>query len=323
MWMEISAIVAGLGLLMWGADRFVIGAAAMARNLGVSPLLIGLTIVGFGTSAPELMISTLAAVAGKTGLAIGNAVGSNIANIGLVLGATALIRPLDIASGTIRRELPVLMVISLSTWALFIDGSLGRADGLLLLAGLAALILWTVRLGMNMRRAPDPMSAEYAAEIPGNLSNPRALFSLVLGLGILLAGSRLLVWGASAIATDLGVSDLVIGLTIVAVGTSLPELATSIASAIKRESDIAVGNIIGSNMFNLLGVLGLPGLIRPGPVDAGVLSRDLPVMIGMTVLLALSAHGLLRPGRINRIEAGIMLASYGAYQTLLYFSART
>ncbi len=322
MWMEISAVAAGLVLLMWGADRFVIGAAAIARNLGVSPLLVGLTVVGFGTSAPEMMISALAAAEGKPGLAIGNAIGSNIANIGLVLGATALIRPLDIASGTIRRELPVLLVITLLSWTLFIDGSLGRLDGALLLAGLAALVVWTIRLGLNTRRAPDPMTVEYAAEIPGNLSNARALSLLVAGLAVLLGGSRLLVWGAAAIATDLGVSNLMVGLTIVAVGTSLPELATSIAAALKREADIAVGNIIGSNMFNLLGVLGLPGLISPGPVDPGVLSRDIPVMIAMTLLLALAARGLLRPGRINRIEASVMLAGYGTYQTLLYFSAR-
>ena len=320
--MQVAAIIGGFGLLVWGADRFVIGAAASARNLGVSPLLIGLTIVGFGTSAPEMLVSGMAAWSGNAGLGIGNAVGSNIANVGLILGLTALLVPLQVHSVTLRRELPMLLITALAALALLLDGSLDRVDGLVLMGGLVAMLAWVVHLGLSARRGVDPMAAEFAAEIPADLSTGQALFWLLAGILVLLFASRLLVWGAVGVATWLGVSDLVIGLTIVALGTSLPELAASIASARKGEHDIAIGNVIGSNMFNLLAVLGMPALIQPGPVERAVLTRDFPVMIGLTLGLMLMARGFHQAGHISRLEGLVLVAVYCAYQTLLYFAVR-
>ncbi len=319
--LNLVAVLGGLALLMWGADRFVLGAAASARNWGVSPLIIGLTIVGFGTSAPEMVVSAVAAWQGNTGLAIGNAVGSNIANIGLIIGVTALIVPLHVHSGILKRELPVLLAVMTLSLLLLLNGTLGRLDGIILLSVLAVLILWVTRLGIN-NRAADPMVSEYAEEIRSDLSTRNALLWVVIGLGVLLASSRLVVWGAVGIAQTFGVSDLIIGLTIVALGTSLPELAASVASARKGEHDIAIGNVIGSNMFNLLAVLGLPGVIRPGPVDPAVLTRDFPVMFGLTIGLFLMAYRIRTPGRINRLEGAILVVSYLGYQLLLYCSAR-
>lgn len=315
------ALVAGFVFLVWGADRFVAGAAATARNLGVSPLIIGLTIVGFGTSAPEMLVSAVAAWQGNPGLAVGNAIGSNIANIALILGLTALIVPLATNSRLLRRELPLLMVTMLAGLLLLVDGELSRLDGVLLLLGLLALIIWMVRTALAERNG-DPLLTEFSAEIPRDMSTSRALFWLGLGLLILLISSRILVWGAVGIAELLGVSDLVIGLTIVALGTSLPELAASILSALKGEPDIAIGNIIGSNLFNLLAVLGIPGLIHPLGIGDDVLFRDYPVMLGLTLALFVMAYGIRGPGRINRIEGALLLACYFGYQTLLYFSTR-
>lgn len=313
------AVLAGFALLVWGADRFVAGASATARNLGVSPLIIGLTIVGFGTSAPEMLVSGMAASMGNTGLAIGNALGSNITNIALILGITALVVPLDVHSDTLRRELPVLLAIMLLALLLMLDSDLSRLDGTILLIGLAVMIYWMVSLGLKSRRS-DPMSDEYAAELPPEMSMPRAITWLVIGLLVLLFSSRLLVWGAVEIAKLYGISDLVIGLTIVAIGTSLPELAASIVSALRKEHDIAIGNVIGSNMFNLLAVLGLPGVIHPAPFAAEVLSRDFPVMIGLTLVLFAMAYGFRGTGRINRLEGGLLLLAFAAYQGVLYIS---
>jgi len=322
MWIQLFAIAAGFGLLVWGADRFVTGAAGTARSLGVSPLIIGLTIVGFGTSAPEILVSAVAAWQGNPGLAIGNAIGSNITNIALILGATALVAPLTVHSGAIRREFPVLIATTLVAYLLLSDGVLGVGDGLMLLLGLVVLLSWIVYLGVSSREL-DPLVAEYEAEVPTGLSLGRSLWWLSLGLLVLLISSRLLVWGAVGIAQLLGVSDLIIGLTIVALGTSLPELAASVASALKNEHDIAIGNVIGSNMFNLLAVLGLPGIIQPGPVEEAVLTRDFPIMAGLTVALLVMAYGFRTWGRISRLEGGLLVACYLAYQTLLYFTARS
>lgn len=316
---QIIALIGGFFLLVWGADRFVTGASATARNLGVSPLLIGLTIVGFGTSAPEILVSTMAAYNGNPGLAIGNGIGSNITNIGLILGLTALIIPLQVHSSTLRRELPMLLVTSAIVYGLFLDRSLDFSDGVILLLGLLVMLGWTVYLGLSSRRS-DPMVDEFEAEIPADMSTPVALLWLLTGCTVLLVSSRILVWGAVGIATSFGISDLVIGLTIVALGTSLPELAASIASAMKNEHDIAIGNIIGSNMFNMLAVLGLPGIIMPGLVDAAVTTRDFPVMLGLTLGLIIMAAGIRGAGVINRFEGGLLLACYCAYQGLLYFT---
>ena len=320
MWIQLVALLGGFALLVWGAERFVMGAASTARLLGVSPLLIGLTIVGFGTSAPEILVSLMASLNGNSGLAVGNAIGSNITNVALILGATAVLVPLSVHSGTVHRELPILLGTTVVAWLLLIDGRLDFADGLILLGGLVVMLGSVIWLGLHSRDK-DPIAAEYEAEIPTDMSLGRSLFWLLFGLVILVASSRLLVWGAVGIAEAFGVSDLVIGLTIVALGTSLPELAASVASALKNEPDIAIGNVIGSNMFNLLAVLGIPGLIKPDAVDAAVLSRDMPVMVGLTVALLIMAWGFRGEGRINRLEGGILLACYIGYQSLLYFTA--
>ncbi|HHH46238.1 MAG TPA: calcium/sodium antiporter [Thiotrichales bacterium] len=322
MLLPILAVVAGFTLLVWGADRFVTGAAATARNLGVSPLIIGLTIVGFGTSAPEMLVSGVAAWQGNPGLAIGNAIGSNITNIGLILGTTALVAPLTVSSITLRREMPLLLAVMALSWWLLSDGELGQGDGLLLLGGIVLLVLWMVHLGMNSRaRNHDPLIDEFTEEIPVGMSTPVALGWLLAGLLVLLVSSRILVWGAVQLAQFFGVSDLVIGLTIVALGTSLPELAASVMSALKGEPDIALGNVIGSNLFNLLGVLGIPGLFAVVPVEPAVLSRDYPMMLGLTLALLLMSWNYRGTRRINRIEGLLLVLAYLAYEGLLYYGS--
>lgn len=316
MFEPVAAVVIGFALLLWGADRFVVGAAATARNLGVSPLIVGLTIVGFGTSAPEILVSAIAAWDGNTGLAIGNALGSNITNIALILGVTALAKPLVVRSETLRREFPVLLATMLAALVLVMDAELDLVDGILLLIGMAVMLYWIASLGLRGRT--DPIVAEFTAEMPAQMPTWRALSWLLAGLVLLLVSSRALVWGAVQIAVSAGVSDLVVGLTIVAIGTSLPELAASVTSALKGEHDIAIGNVIGSNMFNLLVVLGVPGIIRPGAVPGGVLERDFPVMIGLTLALFAMAYGFRRPGHINRPEGAVLLLAFIGYQLLLY-----
>ena len=273
--MSFFAVVVGLALLVWGSDRFVLGASATARNLGVSPLVIGLTIVGVGTSAPEMLVSATAALQGNPGVSIGNALGSNIANIGLVLGVTALVRSVLVRSRIFRLEFPAMFAVMALAWTLLGDGMLDGSDGLVL--GLAFIILLLFMLGIALRaRRSDPLQREFAREIPTDVSTGKALLWFVVGLVTLLLGSRAMVWGAVSIARSFDVSDLLIGLTVVAVGTSLPELATSITSVLKNEPDIAVGNVIGSNMFNLLPVLAIPGLIAPTAVPPEALQRDFP-----------------------------------------------
>ncbi|PLY16527.1 MAG: calcium/sodium antiporter [Sedimenticola sp.] len=321
MLLNIVAIIAGFAILVWGAERFVTGAAVIARNLGVSPMLIGLTIVGFGTSAPEILVSVVASFQGNPGLAIGNALGSNIANIGLILGITAIIAPLSVHSDTLRREYPILLAICLLAMLLMIDRDLGVFDGVVLLLALAAVSYGMVRIAMRHRNS-DPMEMEFDAEIPGSMSTQKAVALFVLGLISLLISSRMLVWGAVNVATAFGISDLIIGLTIVALGTSLPELAASITSALKKEHDIAIGNIIGSNLYNIMAVLSMPGLIAPGPFADEVFSRDMTMMIGLTLALFVMGYGFGGPGRINRFEAALLLAAFIGYQGMLFFDAQ-
>lgn len=319
LWMSAAAVVAGFALLVWGADRFVLGASAMARNLGVSPIIIGLTIVGFGTSAPEILVSGIAAWQDSPGLAIGNALGSNITNIGLVLGVTALVMPLTVRSETLRREFPVLLAVMLLSLALLLDGEMNFYDGVLLLGGMVLMGYWVVTLGLRERNgAADPMDTEYAEEIPSHMPMWKAVAWLLVGLLVLLGSSRMLVWGSVNIAHAFGVSDLVIGLTIVAIGTSLPELAASVMSALKNEHDIAIGNVLGSNMFNLLAVLGLPGVIAPGPLAGEVLTRDYPTMIALAVALFAMAYGFRNPGRVTRLKGLLLLCGYIGYLGWLY-----
>lgn len=320
---ELLAIFGGFALLTWSADRFVTGASAIAYNLRVSPLIIGLTIVGLGTSAPEILVSAMASWQGNSGLAVGNALGSNILNIGLILGFTAIIIPLNVHSSIVKRELPVLLLVMAIAFLLLLDGTLGRLDGAILLTAMLLVLVWILRIGLTKQTPEDPMSHEFAGRIATNLDMGRAVLWLVIGGLCLLGSSRLLVWGAVSVAESMGVSDLVIGLTIVALGTSLPELAASVMSAIKNEHDIAIGNIIGSSITNLLAVLSLPGLISPGPVDPEVLSRDYPVMTGLAVAMFVMAYGFRGPGRINRFEGALLLIGFCSYQTLLYFSELT
>ncbi len=322
MLLALLAVVIGFAILIWSADRFVVGASALAANLGVSPLVIGLTIVGIGTSAPEMMVSGLAAAQGNPGLGVGNAIGSNIANMGLILGITALVRAMDIGSRTLRRELPLmigatLLAVALVAW----DSHLGRWDGGMLFLGMAAFLWWLLWTAQHLPTT-DPLQAEICAELPPPLTTRAALFWLVIGLALLLLSSRSLVWGAVEIAHFLGVSDLIIGLTIVAIGTSLPELATCIAATRKNEADLAIGNIIGSNLFNLLAVLALTAVIAPSLVEPAVIWRDLPVLLAMTFVFALTAYGLDRAGRITRFEGGLLLFAFVGYQGLLYMTAK-
>ena len=319
--LDIAAVIVGFSLLIWGADRFVNGAAAIASHLGVSPLLIGLTIVGFGTSAPEILVSGMAAWQGNPGLAIGNAIGSNIANIGLILGTTALIVPLTVHSKILRREYPIMLAVSLLAVGLMANGSLTVTDGIILLIALVIVLWLLAKFALQDRKGQDALGKEFEEELPLEISLSKAVGLFLIGLTALLIGSRFLVWGATNIAVSLGVSDLVIGLTIVAIGTSLPELAAGISSALKGEHDIAIGNIIGSNIFNLLAVLPVPALFGPGPFDPLALSRDLPVMIGLTIALYAFRYHFIAPGKINRLEGFILLSVFVGYQTMLYLDA--
>lgn len=313
------AIIVGFGLLVWGAERFVRGAAAIAKNFGISPLIIGLTIVGIGTSAPEILISVIAAYQGNPALAVGNALGSNITNIALVLGITAIVMPLTVKSETLRREYPIMFAVMLLALVLVMDNHLGQIDGVILISGLFAMLYWMIQQGKKHKQ--DPMEQEFEQEIP-EISNQQAVLSFAIGLVLLIASSRGLVWGSVNIAEAAGISDLVIGLTIVAIGTSLPELAASIMSALKKEHDIAIGNIIGSNMFNMLVVFGIPGLMSPHAIGADILNRDFSFMIGLSVALFLMAYGFKKKeGRINRFEGGLLLGGYVSYMVVLYYTA--
>ncbi len=317
LWLNFAALMAGFILLVYFADRFVMGAASIARNLGVASLIIGLTIVGFGTSAPEILVSSFAAWQGNTGLAIGNALGSNIANIGLILGCTALIAPVAVHSRTLRREIPLLMLACLVAFALSYDQQLELFEGGILLAGLASFLIWLV---WQARRTPasDPLAQEVESELPPTLGLGKAWFWFLLGLLGLVGSSRLLVWSSVGIARHFGVSDLIIGLTIVALGTSLPELATSVVSVLKKEDDLAIGNIIGSNMFNMLAVYAMPALIHPGKLQPQVIARDFPWMLGFTFALFILGLGRSNPGQIGRLGGLVLLLGFAAYQFNLY-----
>jgi cation:H+ antiporter len=310
----ILAIVAGLLLLVWGADRFVHGAAAIARNMGVAPLLIGLTIVAFATSAPEIIVSILAASRGEPDLAVGNAIGSNTANIGLVLGAVAMLRPIELTSATLRREMPALLAVSLLTVTLFLDTYLSRVDGLVLLTGLIIVMVWLTRLGLRSAQT-DPMLVDYDAEIPKGVSMPMAFLWLIVGLGMLLLGAEFVVDGAIGIARELGVSEIVIGVTLVALGTSVPELAVSLISAIRGEYGLAIGNVVGSNIFNLLAVVGVAATIHPAALAPSVLSLHIFVMSAFTLVLFAMTYEYEGQGRINRIEGTALLVAFISYVT--------
>ncbi|BEH15879.1 MULTISPECIES: calcium/sodium antiporter [Marinobacter] len=314
------AILAGLALLVWSADRFVEGSAATAGHFGMPPLLIGMVVVGFGTSAPEMVVSALAASQGNPGLALGNAYGSNITNIALILGITALLAPIAVHSQVMRKELPILALVTLAAAWLLFDGELSRLDAAGLLVLFALLLGWSIWSGM--RKNDDAFATEMDAELAAHpMPIRKAILWLVVGLLLLIISSRILVWGAVDLATRFGVSDLVIGLTIVAIGTSLPELASSIIAARKGEHDLALGNILGSNLFNTLAVVGIAGTIAPMAVADEVLMRDIPVMVGLTLALFVLGYGFRGPGRINRLEGAGLLAVFIGYTVYLLTTA--
>ena len=318
MLMAIGAIIAGLILLVWSADKFVEGSATTASHFGTPPLLIGMVVVGFGTSAPEMAVSALAASQGNPGLALGNAYGSNITNIALILGITALLAPIAVHSQVMRKELPILILVTaFAGWQLW-DGDLSRMDAIGLMLAFVVLIGWSIYQGL---RQPDDALATEMTEEVNAMPVRKAILWLVVGLLLLIVSSRILVWGAVDLATTFGISDLVIGLTIVAVGTSLPELASSIIAARKGEHDLALGNILGSNLFNTLAVVGIAGLIAPMPVAPEVLTRDFPVMAALTLVLFAMCYGFRGPGRVNRFEGSALLLAFVAYTVyLLAFS---
>lgn len=313
------AIVAGLVLLLWSADRFIEGAASIARHWKMPALLIGMLIVGFGTSAPEMLVSATAALEGNPAIALGNAYGSNITNIALILGLTAVISPITVKSGVLKRELPVLAAITaLAAWQLA-DGDVSRTDALVLLTVFAALLAWSCVQGLRERA--DAFASEMRDELELHLMPfGRAWFWLLAGLVVLVIGSRMLVWGAVEIAHAFGVSDLVIGLTVIAIGTSLPELASSLVAVRKGEHDLALGNVVGSNLFNTLGVVGIAGAIHPMAVEPAVLTRDAATMGALTLALFAFGYGFWGPGRITRAEGGLLLAAYATYTGYLLAS---
>ncbi len=317
--LPIVAVLGGLVVLVWGADRFVEGAAAVARYAGMPPLLIGMVIVGFGTSAPEMVVSALAAFQGSPGLAMGNAYGSNVTNIALILGLTALISPIAVSSRVLAKELPILFGVTLFAGYQLIDGKLTKTDGWVLLLVFGALMAWTIIQGFRSRN--DNLNAEMENKLNAyTISLKLALIWLFGGLILLVASSRILVWGAVEIANGLGISDLVIGLTVVALGTSLPELASSLVAVHRKEHDIALGNVIGSNLFNTLAVVGIAGVINPITISPEILSRDFLFMTILTFSLFVIGYGFRGPGRINRYEGAILVTSYAGYLVFLITS---
>ncbi|HEY5624631.1 MAG TPA: calcium/sodium antiporter, partial [Gammaproteobacteria bacterium] len=306
-------IAIGLLLLFWGADRLVIGAAATARNLGVSAVLVGLVVVGFATSAPEMLISALAAMDNAPALAVGNALGSNIANLGLVLGTAVLICPLAVHSQTLRREFPAVVGVTVLATALLLDRDLSRLDAFVLLGAMVAMTAWIIKVG-SRSSVFDPLRTEYEDEIPADMPAGKATFWLVVGLVTVLVGAELMVNGATDIALLLGVSELVLGVTIVAVGTSLPELAVAIAGAVKREADLVLGNVLGSNIFNLLAVVGIAGAIRPHELESDVITLHLPLMGGLTLAVFLLAYNSAMRVQLTRPIGVALLAIFLIYQ---------
>lgn len=317
---NIIILILGFIALVWSADRFVYGAAGLARNLGISPLIIGLTIVAMGSSAPEMMVAISASLSGAPDTAIGNAIGSNITNITLVLGCTALLKPLLIGSTTIRREIPMVLITTLLAGYVLWDLRLEIHEGIVLFLLFIITILTLTILALK-RPGKDPLEDTLNEEVPQDLPTLTAIMWLTVGMIILPISSQYLVDSAVVIAKYFGMSDLVIGLTIIAIGTSLPELAASITGVLKGEDDLAIGNIIGSNIFNILAVLSLPGILAPGVMDPDVISRDFFYMLGATVVLLIMAIGINgRPGRINRWEGGLLLLGFIVYQFIIFQS---
>ncbi|MCF9446631.1 calcium/sodium antiporter [Vibrio parahaemolyticus] len=312
----VALLIVGLVLLVWSADKLVFGSAAIARNVGISPLVIGMTILAMGSSAPEMMVSATAAWDGKTDTAVGNVLGSNIANIALILGITALIKPLSISSAVIRRELPLMIAVTVLAGILLWNSHLGFYEGVLLFVLFGAFLFAMLQISRKEQKSGDVFLEDQESEIPQGVSNPKAIMWVVIGLILLPLAASLLVDNAVIIAKHFGMSDLVIGLTIIAIGTSLPELAASLAGVLKGEDDMAVGNIIGSNVFNILAVMGLPGIINPSTLSEYAMGRDFWVMLGVSLLLVAMCLGKSRS--INRLEGAILFTCFLGYQVYLF-----
>lgn len=321
MLLDFAAIGLGLLVLMWSADRFVDSAASVALHFGMAPILIGMIIVGFGTSAPEMIISAISALEGAPGIALGNAYGSNISNIALILGLSALIVPITVQSDVLRKELPILTgITALAIWQVW-DGEISRTDALILLLSFVMLMVWTIWEGTSKKA--DTLGSEIEDNLKAVDTIPfkMAMLWLAGSMVLLTASSRVMVWGAVDVAHRFGIDDMIIGLTIVSIGTSLPELASCVMAVRRGDHDIALGNVIGSNMFNTLAVVGIAGVIKPMAIGAEVLSRDMLVMGGLTLSLFIIGYGFGRVGRINRFEAATLLACYIAYNVLLVTTA--
>jgi len=310
----IAAILVGLVILVWSADRFVFGAAATARHLGMSPLLIGMTIVSLGTSAPEIFVSATASLDGAGTLAIGNALGSNITNIGLVLGITALVAPLPIQSRMMRKELPILLLVTVIAGLILQDLSISFNDALIMFGCLVVTLFWL--FNESSEEGIGGLDEEEADAIE-HTSTAKSLIWLVIGLLALMVSAKILVWGAVDLARMFGISELIIGLTIVAIGTSLPELAASVASALKGHHDIAIGNVVGSNIFNLLAVMPIPGLVALTEVESSALYRDYMTMLAMTLVLIGVVYLFRKRGKVGRGAGTFMLVGYASYLALL------
>ncbi|MCJ8321595.1 MAG: calcium/sodium antiporter [Colwellia sp.] len=322
MFIQIVILLIALVVLVWSADKFVLGASSLARNIGISPMIIGLTIVAMGSSAPEMMVAASASMQGNPDTAIGNAIGSNITNIALVLGLTVLIKPIIVSSSIIKQELPLVLLLTIITYWMFSDNVFSFTEGLILMIGFFAFITTLLIKSLRQRKdtgIDDPMIIEAEQELPEATSRLQSVIWLIVGIVLLIISAHYLVESAVWIAKKVGVSDLVIGLTVIALGTSLPELAASIASVMKKEDDLALGNIVGSNIFNILAVLPFAGLIAPGPVNPEAVSRDIPIMIAITLLLlVLCFTRKLGSFRITRAKGGLLLLSFVGYQVLLF-----
>ncbi len=312
--LPLLALIGGLILLVWSADRFIDGAAVTARYAGMSPLLIGMVVIGFGTSAPEMVVSAISASQGNPGLALGNAYGSNIANLALILGTSALIAPIILKTTVIKRELPILLAVTVLASLLLFDLELSRTDAIILLLVFAAIMSWWIWLGLRQRidyNSSDELKEE------STMTLKAAIVWLVVGMSMLVVSSRILVWGAVEIARGFGVSDLIIGLSVVAIGTSLPELASAIIAMRKGEHDLAVGNVIGSNLFNTLAVVGIAGAIQPLTIAPEVLYRDCLLMGLLTIALFMARIGKSSQKEISRVGGVLLLVVYFSYSGYL------
>lgn len=312
------AILLGLIILVWSADKFVLGAAATAKQLGMSPLLIGMTIVSLGTSAPEIFVSATASLQGSGVLAIGNALGSNIANMGLVLGVTALIAPLPIQAKMLKKEIPILLLVTVIAGFALQNFNIDLLDAIVMFICLGITLFWLFHETND--QGIVGMDAEEAEELE-SMTRAKAIFWLVVGLLALMLSAQILVWGAVEVARYFGISELIIGLSIIAIGTSLPELAASVASALKGHHDIAIGNVVGSNIFNLLAVMPIPGLIATTEIGQEVLYRDYGTMLLITLFLIGFIYAFRTKGRVGRSAGTILLLGYFSYLGLLIHQA--